>query len=130
MPEPAPTEPRQVLLPGRLSLLVRLTVQEGMRPALLDLLNTYADGLAQEPGTEVYVVSIDPDSANTVWLFEVFKDASAQAAHQSAEGFARLMEAIPGLLDGPAGRAAHGPAAHVDPGGRAHRRLDVLGRLS
>ena len=38
--------PRQVLLPGRRSLLVRLTAQEGMRAALLDVLNTYTDGVA------------------------------------------------------------------------------------
>lgn len=97
----AGSEPRQVLLPGRLSLLVRLTVRDGMRAALLDLLNTYADGLAQEPGTEVYVVSIDPDSPNVVWLFEVFKDAQAQAAHQSADGFAELMESLPPLMAEP-----------------------------
>lgn len=96
-------EPRQALLAGRIGLLVRLISKDGMRPALLDLLNTYADGLAEEPGTEVYMLSIDPQSASTVWLYEVFKDEAAQAAHQSSDGFADLMEAMPDLLaEGPA----------------------------
>lgn len=82
-------------------MLVRLNCQAGMRPALLEVLNTYTDGLAEEPGTEVFVVSLDPDAENTVWLFEVFKDEQAQIAHQSAAGFAVLMNAIPALLDGP-----------------------------
>lgn len=91
-------EPRQVLLPGRSSLLVRLTANEGMRPALLDLLNTYADGLAEEPGTEVFMISVDPDDANLVWLYEVFADENAENAHRGSSGFQRLMQAMPGLL--------------------------------
>ncbi len=101
MAETASEQPVQVLLPGRRSMLVRLNCQAGMRPALLEVLNTYTDGLAEEPGTEVFVVSLDPDAENTVWLFEVFKDEQAQIAHQSAAGFAVLMNAIPALLDGP-----------------------------
>ncbi len=101
MAETVSEQPVQVLLPGRRSMLVRLNCQAGMRPALLEVLNTYTDGLAEEPGTEVFVVSLDPDAENTVWLFEVFKDEQAQIAHQSAAGFAILMNEIPPLLDGP-----------------------------
>jgi quinol monooxygenase YgiN len=93
--------PRQVLLPGRRSLLVRLTSQTGMRAALLDVLNTYADGLAEEPGTEVFVVSLDPESEEIVWLYEIFKDVDAENAHRTSSGFATLMAVLPQLLDGP-----------------------------
>ena len=94
------TEPRSALLPGRRSLMVRLTANEGMRPALLDMLNTYADGLAEEPGTEVFVVSMDPEDANIVWLYEIFADEEAENAHRASEGFARLMAEMPELLNG------------------------------
>ena len=93
-------EPRSALLPGRRSLMVRLTANEGMRPALLDMLNTYADGLAEEPGTEVFVVSMDPEDANIVWLYEIFADEEAENAHRASEGFARLMAEMPELLNG------------------------------
>jgi quinol monooxygenase YgiN len=93
--------PRQVLLPGRRAMLVRLTAQEGMRAALLDVLNTYTDGLAEEPGTEVFVVSLDPDTEDIVWLYEMFKDIDAENAHRESTGFATWMAAIPPLLDGP-----------------------------
>ena len=94
-------EPRTALLPGRRSLMVRLTTNAGMRPALLDLLNTYADGLAEEPGTELFIVSMDPGDANIVWLYEIFADEDAENAHRASEGFAALMAAMPPLLDGP-----------------------------
>jgi quinol monooxygenase YgiN len=96
-----PEAPRQVLLPGRRSLLVRLTAKEGMRAALLDLLNSYTDGLAEEPGTEVFVVSVDPENASIVWLYEIFRDDDAENDHRSSPGFAVLMERMPPLLDGP-----------------------------
>jgi quinol monooxygenase YgiN len=94
-------EPVQVLLPGRRSLLVRLTCQEGMRPAMLEVLNTYADGLVEEPGTEMFVVSLDPDDESIVWLYELFKDVDAENAHRSSSGFADMMSSMPEFLNGP-----------------------------
>ena len=101
MAEQVADEPLQVFLPGRMSLLVRLTAQEGLRLALLDVLNTYTDQLAEEPGTEVFIVSVDPDTPDNVWLFEIFKDEAAQEAHRASAPFAVLMGAMPPLLEGP-----------------------------
>lgn len=94
-------EPVQALLPGRHALLVRLTCQPGRRAALLDVLNTYADGLAEEPGTEVFVVSVDPDDETLVWLYEMFHDEEAEEAHRASRGFAAMMQAMPELLGAP-----------------------------
>lgn len=94
------TEPAQALLPGRQALLVRLTSHPGSRAALLDLLNSYADGLAEEPGTEVFIVSVDPEDENLVWLYEIFRDEDAALSHRASTGFARLMQAMPELLAG------------------------------
>ena len=102
MTEEAP-ERLEVFLPGRFGMLVRITCQQGMRPLLLETLNTYTDGLAEEPGTEIFVVSLDPDNENIVWLYEVFKDQQAQIAHQSAAGFARMIESMSQLLAEPPG---------------------------
>lgn len=96
-------EPLQLFLPGRQALLVRLTSQQGQRPALLDLLNTYADGIREEPGTELYLVSVDPDDENLVWLYEIFQNEDAEIAHRQSEGFAELMLKLPQVLDGSPG---------------------------
>ena len=93
----------EAFLPGRFGMLVRIVCQSGMRPALLEALNTYTDGLEEEPGTEIFVVSLDPDNENIVWLYEVFKDQQAQIAHQSAAGFARMIESMSQLLAEPPG---------------------------
>ncbi|MCF8539963.1 MAG: antibiotic biosynthesis monooxygenase [Candidatus Nanopelagicales bacterium] len=96
-------EPKQAFLPGRQALIVRLTAQEGQRAALLDLLNTYADGIGEEPGTEMYMVAVDPDDSNLVWLYEVFRDEDAENAHRQSTGFADLMHNLPQFLEGSPG---------------------------
>ena len=91
------------LLPGRQALLVRLNVLEGKRTELLDLLNTYADRIGEEPGTEVYTVLTDPDSQEIVWLFEVFTSEEAELEHRQTSGFADLMHGLQNVIDGAPG---------------------------
>lgn len=87
------------LLPDRRALLVRLNVLDGKRTELLDLLNTYADRIGDEPGTEVYTVLVDPDSENIVWLFEVFSNDDAENLHRQSVAFGDLMHGLQNVLD-------------------------------
>ena len=84
---------RQSLTPGRRGMLVRLTAEEGRRPALLDALHRYSDGLDEEPGTELFIVHVDPDDANIVWLYEIFHDDEAQEEHRESR---ERSPAVPG----------------------------------
>lgn len=95
--------PHQALIPGRIGMLVRLHARPAMRTALLTLLNEYVDGLAEEPGTEFFILSIDPDDENIVWLLEIFRNAEAQEAHRAAGGFHTMTSAMGEVLDQPPG---------------------------
>ena len=76
------SHPLQDLLPGRTGLMVRLMAQPGRRPALLDALHRYADELADaEPQTEAFVMCLDPQEENAVWLFEWFSGPDGQDKH-------------------------------------------------
>ena len=86
------------VLPGRIGMLVRIPTLPGMRPAALDALNRYIDDLDQEPGTEAFLVCVDPADADVVWLYEWFRDEQAVEAHRSAPLFGRLMNELPGLV--------------------------------
>ena len=112
-------QPVTVLLTGRVGLFVRLPGLPGSRPALLDALHTYADRLAEEPGTELFVVSVDPSDPDVVWLNEWFRDDDAVQAHRAAPAFADLMSTMPELLSGPAG------ILRIDP-----LRLDLAGEIA
>ena len=91
------------LLPGRLGIVVRLVSQPGARLALLDAVNRYADHLDAEPGTEAFVVSLDPDDKDVAWLVEWFSSTEAFEDHRKAEAFKILMEELPNLLSQPPG---------------------------
>ncbi|MEI8057489.1 MAG: antibiotic biosynthesis monooxygenase family protein [Actinomycetes bacterium] len=86
------------VLPGRIGLLVRIPVLPGMRPAALDVLNRYVDDLHEEPGTEAFMVCVDPDDQNVIWLYEWFRDEAALQAHREAPLFGRLMSELPQLV--------------------------------
>jgi len=91
------------LLPGRLGVVVRLVSQPGGRLALLDAVNRYADNLEAEPGTEAFVVSLDPDDKDVAWLVEWFTSSKAFEDHRGALAFAEFMKELPGLLIQPPG---------------------------
>jgi quinol monooxygenase YgiN len=90
--------PVDAILPGRVGLLVRIPVQSGLRAAALDVLNRYVDDLDQEPGTEAFLVCVDPDDDDVVWLYEWFRDEAALEAHREAPLFGRLMTELPDLV--------------------------------
>lgn len=91
------------LLPGRVGLFIRLQGREGSRPGVLDALHTYVDRLGEEPGTEGFVVGLDPAAPDVVWLYEWFRDEHALEEHRRAPAFAELIDSMPELVDGPAG---------------------------
>jgi quinol monooxygenase YgiN len=90
--------PRARLLPDRHGLVVRLQAEPGRRPALLDALHRYVDGLADEPATEFFCVSLDTDEPEVVWLHEWFRGEEGMNAHRAAPGFGELMTELNTLL--------------------------------
>lgn len=91
------------LLPGRVGLFVRLSSHPGGRPGLLDALHRYADQLGDEPTTEAFIIALDPDDEDIVWLYEWFTDEDALNAHRGSAPFADLVGEIPELLAAPPG---------------------------
>ena len=86
------------VLPGRIGLLVRIPVVPGMRAAALDVLNRYVDDLHEEPGTEAFLVCVDPSDEHVVWLYEWFRDEDALVAHRESPLFHQLMAGLPELV--------------------------------
>ena len=91
-------QPIDAVLPGRIGMLVRIPTLPGMRAAALDALNRYIDDLGEEPGTEAFLVCVDPADDDVVWLYEWFRDEAALEEHRSAPLFHRLMTELPDLI--------------------------------
>lgn len=79
--------------------MVRLLAQPGRRPALLDALHRYADELADaEPQTEAFVMCLDPQEQNAVWLFEWFSGLDGQDQHRASAPFSGLIAELSEVL--------------------------------
>jgi quinol monooxygenase YgiN len=100
---PADGQMGNALLPGRVGLFVRLAAKPGARTGLLDALHRYADRLSAEPHTEAFVIALDPEDQDVVWLYEWFTDEAGLEAHRLSEPFTELVTEIPDLLDTPPG---------------------------
>lgn len=107
------------LLPGRVGLFVRLQAHPHGRALVLDALHRYADQLRDEPTTELFVIALDPDDEDIVWLYEWFTDESGLEQHRASRPFADLIAEIPDLLATPPG------LLRIDPL-RLHMQTTVL----
>lgn len=110
---------QEALLPGRVGLFVRLAANPGGRPALLDALNRYSDTLDSELDTEMFLISLDPEDADVVWIYEWFSNEEGLQRHQAGNSFADLVREVPDLLAGPPGML------RVDPL-RIHMKTDLF----
>lgn len=64
-------------------------------------MNRYMDALANEPGTEAFIVAVDPNEDDILWLYEWFRDNDALDEHRSSEPFHQMMAELPTVLSAP-----------------------------
>jgi len=85
---------------GRLALAVKWEAKEGEGEAVADLLRRMAGAVASEPGTLLFWVHRSPANEREFFLYELFADDAAFAAHQQTEHFQTLVlgEALPKLV--------------------------------
>ncbi|HVQ87502.1 MAG TPA: antibiotic biosynthesis monooxygenase family protein [Actinomycetes bacterium] len=95
--------PHSRLLPDRHGLVVRLQANPGGRALVLDALHRYLDQLGDEPATELFVISLDPDDTEVVWLHEWFHEEAGVDAHRAAPAFGELMNELSNALASPPG---------------------------
>jgi quinol monooxygenase YgiN len=67
------------------SLFVKMVAQPGKRDEVVAALETMLPQVAQEEGTLVYSFHLDAGDENTVWVFELYTDGDALAAHGGSD---------------------------------------------
>jgi quinol monooxygenase YgiN len=86
---------------SRTGVLIHFTAKPGQRDALAAHLLNAASSYAAETGTELFTVNLSPTDANTVIVFETYRDLAAKAAHESAPGYAAIRATTGTFLAGP-----------------------------
>lgn len=87
---------------AKVALFIKSRAKAGQRDALRGLWESHLrDRAGANPALEAYYYCYDNDDPDVVHLFEVYRDAAAQAADGGGEAFATFMAEAGALLDGP-----------------------------
>jgi quinol monooxygenase YgiN len=84
---------------GRLALAATWEAKEGQADAIADILRRMASAVKSEPGTLIFWPHRSPSDDGVFFLYELFADEAAFAAHQQTEHFKTLVigQALPKL---------------------------------
>ena len=84
---------------GRLTLAALWEAKDGEGDAVADILRRMADAVKSEPGTLLFWPHRSPANERLFFLYELFADDAAFAAHQQTDAFKTLVvgEALPKL---------------------------------
>jgi quinol monooxygenase YgiN len=83
------------------SLFVKMVFQPGKRDEGVEILSSMLPQVETEAGTLVYSFHLDSGDENTVWIFELYTDGDALAAHGGSDAIAAMFGKIGGLFAEP-----------------------------
>ena len=86
---------------SKISVLAKLVAIEGKREELAEALNVLIDNAGTEPGTLHYTLHADNGDTNVLWMYEIYENSDALAAHS---GSSVMKSSVPGMMGLLAGR--------------------------
>lgn len=85
---------------SKVSLIAKIPLQPGKRDDFVTAFTPMIEAVNDEAGTEIYVLNFQDDDENVVWVYELYTDADAMAAHSSSDAMAALMGELGDLVGG------------------------------
>ncbi len=85
---------------AKTSIIAKLTVKPGKRDEFVSAFKPMFEAVNEEAGTEVYVLSLDESDDDVAWVYELYTDADAMAAHSGSDAMAAMFAAVGPLVAG------------------------------
>ncbi|MBM7578072.1 putative quinol monooxygenase [Jeotgalibacillus terrae] len=85
---------------SKFSLFGKFTVEEENRDLLTDILLEAAESMRDFEACEVYIVSVSESEADTVYVYETWRDEDAHQASLSLEATQRLISRAKPIITG------------------------------
>ena len=86
---------------SRIAQFAKFTAKPGSGPQVVAVLETALKSAREESGTQVYAIHQQIDDPDVVWMYELYADGDAQAAHSGSDATAVLRSAVGDLLAEP-----------------------------
>ena len=84
----------------KVSIIAKVTVKPGKRDELVAAFRPMFEAVAEEVGTEVYVLNLDERDDDVAWVYELYTDADAMGAHSGSDAMAAMFGALGPLVAG------------------------------
>jgi quinol monooxygenase YgiN len=85
---------------SKIAVLAKLVTLPGMRADVIEILSAQVAAVADEAGTEVYALHVDPADEVTVWFYELYVDKAALDFHGTTDAMKALGPKLAGKLGG------------------------------
>ena len=83
-------------------IIAPIKIKEGFKePFMAEMLADARGSVEDEPGCIRFDVIQDPDEENTIWLYEIYRDADAFQTHLETPHFIKWKTAVPDWIDSP-----------------------------
>jgi quinol monooxygenase YgiN len=79
---------------AKIALIATLTAQPGRFDELVELVRGMVAEAAAEPGTELYTANVSGADDGVVWMYELYTDEEALAAHSTSDAMRRFVAAL------------------------------------
>jgi (4S)-4-hydroxy-5-phosphonooxypentane-2,3-dione isomerase len=86
---------------ARIAQFARFTAHSGHGPKVVEALQNALGSARTEPGTQVYAIHQEVGNPDVVWMYELYSDTDAQAAHSGSPATSTLRAAVADLLAEP-----------------------------
>jgi quinol monooxygenase YgiN len=83
------------------SLFVKMVCKPGTRDRAVEALGAMLPQVESEPGTLIYSFHLDAGDEDALWIFELYTDGDALAAHGSSDAIKAMGAAMADLLAEP-----------------------------
>jgi quinol monooxygenase YgiN len=83
---------------AKVSMLAKVRTHDGKGDELVAAFRGLFDAVAQEPGTELYVLNRSKDDPNVFWFYELYTDNDALGAHSTSDAMAKAAPAFGPLI--------------------------------
>ena len=80
---------------AQLATFVKIVAKDGRRDELVaGLTDLFDDVVANEPKCQAYIVHLDNDDANAVWVYELYSGPDGLVDHRAGAVLTRLREEV------------------------------------
>jgi len=85
---------------SKVAVLAKLPVRPEAKAEFLAAFSEMEAAVANESGTEIYILNWDSSDENLAYIYELYTDADALGVHSGSEAMKALMGALGGVLAG------------------------------